>query len=189
MLTIVVPESEMYDSAKNEFITIKSQQLVLEHSLISISKWEEKWKKPFLTQKQMTREQTVDYIRCMTVNKVDDTSVYLGIQKDQMEQSKEYIEDPATATSMKEKKSSKKSGKRDKRIPTSEELYARMAVLNIPFECAKWRLNRLLALIKLTGELNDYSGGKGGRAKKDPQSMAKIQALNARRRAAMGSKG
>ena len=67
MLTLRVNGSEMYDEEKNEFYTENSTDLILEHSLLSISKWESKWHKPFLVNDTKSVDEMIDYIRCMTV--------------------------------------------------------------------------------------------------------------------------
>lgn len=151
MLTVKIPEQpemELYDSSRGEFIVlprVKEQTLTLEHSLISVSLWEAKWKIPFLKNEAKTTEQTLDYIRCMTINKNVDPEVYRRLPADAIKQIQSYIDDPMTATTFRdthEKKSSKK-------IITSEEIYWEMVALNIPSEYEKWHLNRLLTLIKI----------------------------------------
>ena len=102
MLIISIPETELYDEIKNEFFHIKGQKLVLEHSLVSLSKWESKWKKPFFDKKPKTTEESIDYIRCMTVNSVD-PMVYLGINQLHMKMVNDYIEDPKHAATINQK--------------------------------------------------------------------------------------
>lgn len=97
MLTINVPDSEYFDSSTSEFFTIKGGILFLEHSLVSLSLWESKWNKPFLSDRDMTTEESIDYIKCMTINEVDET-IYLNFNDDIMNQVIEYIKKPMTAT-------------------------------------------------------------------------------------------
>lgn len=152
MLTVKIPdipEIELYDPDRNMFITqpgIKAQTLVLEHSLISISLWESKWKIPFLTSKKKTTEQTLDYIRCMTITKNVDPELYNRLPSSVIKMIQDYIDDPMTATTFTNTSSDKRNSRK---IVTSEELYYDMAVLNIPFECEKWHLNRLITLIRI----------------------------------------
>lgn len=145
MLTVVVPEAELFDTTSNEFIIVKEQTLVLEHSLVSISKWESKWKKPFLsTDKNL--EETIDYVRCMTITKNVNPIIYRNISRKVMDKINAYIDDSMTATTF-----SNKDQPRKKEIITSEIIYYWMVSFNIPFECQKWHLNRLLALINVCG--------------------------------------
>ena len=100
MLRITVPETELYDEEKNEFVTSKEQVLQLEHSLVSLSKWESKWCKPFLTKTAKTNEEAVDYIRCMTLTQNVDPEVYNRITPEIVDQVSKYIDSPMTATTL-----------------------------------------------------------------------------------------
>lgn len=143
MLDIVIPSNEYYDESKNEFIQTKEYRLRLEHSLVSLSKWEAKWNKPFLSEDNKTIEETIDYIKCMTLTQNIDDSVYKNISDDSIEKVNDYISESMTATTIK-----KESGN-SKEIVTSEIIYYWMISLNIPLECQKWHLNRLLTLINV----------------------------------------
>lgn len=180
MLTITVPEVEVYDSEANEFRMLKAQTITLEHSLVSISKWESHWNKPFLGKDPMTEEQTIDYIRCMTLTQNVDPSVYYRIDADSIQKIKDYIEAPMTATTF----SKNSHEKPNREIVTSELIYYWMIALEIPFECQKWHLNRLLTLVRVCNVKNAPSKKM---SKKD--IMAQNRALNAARRAKTGSKG
>lgn len=180
MLTIVIPESENYDPVKNEFITIKKQTLVLEHSLISLSKWESKWHKPYLSKDNKTEEELLDYIRCMTISTAVDPRVYLVLSTDNLKAIFDYIGDPMTATTIKKSKNSS-----SKEIITSEIIYYWMVALNIPFEpCQKWHLNKLLTFIEVCSIKNQ-----------PPKKMSKgdiyrrNSSLNAARRSKYGTRG
>lgn len=177
MLTIVIPETEFYDEVKNEFKVLKEQRLVLEHSLVSISKWESKWHKPFLSKSEKTTAETIDYIRCMTVNTVDPL-VYECITAQIMKTINQYIEDPMTATTISQK------GPPNREIITSELIYYWMVALNIPFECQKWHLNRLLMLINVCNIKNKPPKKMRGR-----DVMSRNAALNAARRKALHTSG
>lgn len=159
MLYLTVPATEVYDEKENLFTTIcKEQKLQLEHSLVSLSKWEAKWKKPYLATKKedMTIEQSMDYVRCMTITQNVDPKVYvaLGTHPDLIKKIQDYIDDPMTATWFAEDKQKGNKPTLSKQIVTSEIIYYQMASLQIPFECEKWHLNRLLTLIRVCIEKN-----------------------------------
>lgn len=145
MLHIEIPEREYFNDETSEFITLKAVELDMEHSLISLSKWESKWHKPFLDSKNLTKEETLDYFKCMTVsNKKIDPIVFNTLPAEVIDQIDAYIEDSMTATWFAD------SGNHPSReIITSEIFYYWMLKLNIPFECEKWHINRLLTLIRV----------------------------------------
>lgn len=177
MLTIIIPETELYDEIRNEFKIVKEQKLVLEHSLVSLSKWESKWHKPFLGKEPKTFDETIDYIRCMTVNSTDPL-VYQCITPKIIGEINQYIEDPMTATTIKEQKRGRSE------IITAEIIYYWMIALNIPFECQKWHLNKLLTLINVVNIKNKPSKKM---SKKDV--MSRNASLNAARRKALHTRG
>ena len=179
MLKITIPATELFDEANSRFIQIPGRELQLEHSLVSVSKWESKWKKPFLSDKQKTREETIDYIRCMTITQNVDPMVFLGLTDQNIQQVNAYIEDPMTATTFR-----KTPAKGGRQILTSEIIYYWMISLEIPMECQKWHLNRLLCLIRVCDEKS--SPGKK-MSRKDV--IAQNRALNQARRARTGSRG
>ena len=149
MLRIIIPASEHFDPETNEFHYTKEQTLTMEHSLVSLAKWEQKWKKPFLTKEPKTEEETEDYLRCMTITQNVDPLVYKSIDAETMKKITEYIEDPHTATwfSNNEKSSSRE-------ILTAELIYYGMFANQIDKECEKWHLNTLLTLIRVFSEKN-----------------------------------
>lgn len=181
MLNLIIPSTEIYDEEKNEFIYTKETSLQLEHSLLSISKWESKWHKPFLTEEKKTTEEIIDYVRCMTLTQNVKSETYLGLTRDNLKDVEAYIEDPMTATTFND---SNKTGK-NKEIITSEIIYYWMIAQNIPIECQKWHINRLLTLIKVCSIKNDTKPKKMSRK----EVMSRNKALNDARRAATGSKG
>ena len=150
MLTIVIPAMEMFDESKQEFINTKEQTLCLEHSLVSLSKWESKWCKPFLTKQEKTYEETIDYIKYMTLTPHVDPEVYNLLTNTNIAEINAYIKAPMTATTF----SKGRSSGTGREIITSEIIYYWMISLNIPFECQKWHLNRLLTLIKVCNAKN-----------------------------------
>ena len=181
MLRIEIPLGpEEWDEAKDEFVQPKKQVLQLEHSLVSISKWESKWNRAFLSNKGMTNEEVLDYIKCMTLTQNVNPEVYNFITSKNIEQVKQYIEAPMTATVINDEKRSKGSHE----TVTSELIYYWMIALQIPFECKKWHLNRLLTLIKVC---NIKNSPPKKRSKRD--IMSRNTALNAARRKQLNTRG
>lgn len=179
MLCITIPETEYFDSEKNEFIKIKEQNIRLEHSLVSISKWEAKWKTPFLEKKPKTREQSIDYIKIMTITQNVNPIVYQYMSDNIINTVQNYIDDSMTATKI--KAYAKPGGNK---IITSEVIYYWMTAFNIPFECEKWHLNRLLTLIEICNIENSP------KKKMSRNSVySRNDAINASRRSKMNSKG
>lgn len=181
MLTIVVPEIDDYDPKTQTFTFYKKEVLTLEHSLVSISKWESKWKKPFLSEEEKTPEEILDYIRCMTVSPANvDPIVYTHLPMSAIKRINEYIADPMTATTIREERGAKRS----REIITSELIYYWMIALQIPFECQKWHLSRLMTLIRICNIKNEPEK-KMSRGEIYRQNSA----LNAARRKMHGTKG
>lgn len=144
MLKILVAGQELYDDVSGEFIYHDDKVLTLEHSLVSISKWESKWCKPFLDGKSKTNEEIIDYVKCMTMTKNVDDSVFSTLTESNILAINKYIESSMTATTFR-----KESGGGNRETITSELIYYWMVSYNIPFECQKWHLNRLLTLIRV----------------------------------------
>lgn len=180
MLKITIPATELWDSAKEEFVYTKEQTLCLEHSLVSLSKWESKWCKPFLVKEPKTIEETIDYIRCMTITQNVDPKVYDYLTNKNIEDVNAYIDAPMTATWFSERE--KKGGGREQ--ITSELIYYWLIALNIPFECQKWHLNRLLTLVKVC-EIKNRPPKKMGRS----EILSHQAALNAARKKKLNTKG
>lgn len=183
MLQITIPATEMYDEVNNEFITVKEQTLELEHSLVSLSKWEAKWCKPFLTKDQKTVEETVDYIQCMTLTPNVDSDVYkyIPMYPTLMKEINDYIAAPMTATWFSD---AQKRGKSSSEQTTSELIYYWMVALTIPFECQHWHLNRLLTLVQICNLKNQPSKKMSKR-----EILSRNKALNDARRQQLNSKG
>lgn len=181
MLELEVKGMELYDESKNEFIQVKPTVLRLEHSLVSISKWEAKWKKPFLVDKPpKTLAESKDYIRCMTLNQNVDPAVYECLGNSHMQKINEYIEDNKTATTF----SDHSPTTPNRQIMTSELIYFYMAQYNLPIECQKWHLSRLLTLLRIASIKNAPEKKMSRNA-----VMSQNRALNAARRKAAHSKG
>lgn len=179
MLFITVPSVEMFDDKTNRFYKTKSQDLRLEHSLVSISKWEAKWQKPFLSKDDKTIEETLDYIRCMTLTQNVPPDVYTRLTESNIEEISKYINASMTATTF-----TNKNMKPNREIITSEVIYYYMIAFNIPFECQKWHLNRLLTLINICNIKNQPAKSMSKR-----DIMARNKALNAQRKAQLHTKG
>ena len=154
MLRVVIPAAEIWIESTQRFIDYKEQVLQLEHSLVSLSKWEAKWRKPFFGNTQMTDEETLDYIRCMTITQNVSPDVYSRIPDSVIDEVNAYIEAPMTATFFAEDplNPGRKGGNPD--IITAEIIYYWMIIHNIPPEYRKWHLNSLLALIRVCAEKN-----------------------------------
>lgn len=179
MLSLTIPDGEVYDPITNRIVTVKGKTIQLEHSLVSVSKWESKWKKAFISEKGRTREETVDYIRCMTITQNVDPKVYLGISRQNIEQVEAYINDTMTATTFRNINRKGSNG-----IITSEIIYYWMVSLQIPFECQKWHLNRLLTLIRVCDEKS-----QPGKKMNQREIAKQNRALNAARRRRSGTRG
>lgn len=180
MLQITTPDVELWDETTETFSSIKGTTLQLEHSLISLSKWESKWCKPFIATKKMTDEETTDYIRCMTITKNVDPQVYNHLSEENIKQIEEYIKSPQTATTITEEK----GGKASREIVTNEVIYYWMTALNIPPEYEKWHLNRLITLIRVANVKNSKPKKKSMK-----EVMTDNTRLNQARRKMFNSKG
>lgn len=186
-MPIVIPVygQELYDEEKKEFVYLeKDFKLILEHSLVSISKWESRWHKPFPYINEgmrMTHEESNDYVKCMTINKEVPDLVYSCLSLSDINNINLYINDPMSATTVK----LPPSNNQRKQILTSELLYYYMFKLGIPKECEKWHINRLMKLIEV------YSANEGGEGNKLSRSelIARNRAINAKNRAKYHTKG
>ena len=182
MLRLKIKPKEFWDEENERFVTNNSEQtLQLEHSLVSISKWESKWCVPFLGKKNdiKTPRQTMDYIKCMTITQNVKDEVYQNLSASDIAAIEDYIDQPMTATTFNEINSGK-----SKEIITSELIYYWMVSLQIPMECQRWHLNRLLTLIRVCNV-------KNGPAKKmnKKELASKYASLNAARRQQLKTNG
>ena len=144
MLKITTSNVEQYDEVNELFITSKGQYCNSALSGLPFQKWESKWCKPFLSKDDKTIEESIDYIRCMTITQNVDPNVYLGITDKHIDEVTKYIEASMTATTFRKEKKTI-----NREVITSELIYYWMITMNIPFECQKWHLNRLLTLINI----------------------------------------
>lgn len=181
-ITVHIPKgSELFNAKTEEIYTLdRDQSIVLEHSLVSLHKWEQKWHDGFLDRRLVkTREQALDYLKCMTLSKNVDPRLYYMIPKSEMSRVEEYIKDPMTATTIKH------NGRRGvPELKTAEVIYADMFMLGIPYECRKWHLNSLLMLIQVCADRQQPP-------KKMSKSaiLAENRMLNRARKAALHTKG
>lgn len=180
MLQITIPAVDMWNEATEEFISTKEQTLCLEHSLVSLSKWESKWNKSFLNTKEFTGEQFIDYVKCMTINEDVSEDAYLRLTNENVDKIREYINAPMTATTF----SKTPGGSRNTEIVTNELIYYWMLTANIPFECEKWHLNRLMTLIQVCNVKNSKPKPMSRK-----QLMSRNAQLNAARRAQLNTTG
>lgn len=180
MLTITVGATESFDDEKQEFVSVGGVELQLEHSLVSLSKWESEFEKPFLGKGEKTPEEALAYIRYMLVSENPPEDFPAQLSKENMEAINAYIDRKMTATWFSEVRPEPKSSE----TITSELIYYWMTVFNIPFECETWHLNRLFTLIRIANL-------KQGKPKKMTRAeiMQRNRELNAQRRAQLGTKG
>lgn len=183
MLKIKIDEQSNWDEEAEHFINIKNTELQLEHSLISLAKWESKWHKPFLGKENKTEEEILDYIRCMTLTQNVDPNIYQCLPSSTLKIILNYIADPMTATWFSNEEE-KKGGIRKNEIITAEIVYYWMVALGIPVQFEKWHLNRLLTLIRV---INIKNAPEKKMSKKN--TLARNRKLNAARRAKYKSKG
>lgn len=181
MLKIVVPEKELWDPVNKEFFSFTGQALQMEHSLVSLSKWEAIWKKPFLKNEPKTSIEMISYYKCMTLTQHAKAEAYMCLTPKNIKKIQEYIEDPMTATTITHKDG---KGKLNGEQITAELIYYWMIALNIPMECQKWHLNRLITLIEVCN-IKNSPGKKMSRR----DILTRNAALNAKRKARMHTRG
>lgn len=181
MLTITVPKTELFNETTEEFINIEETTLHLEHSLLSIAKWEAIHHKPFLNDETKTSEEFLDYIRCMTLDKNIDPNVYFGLTRESIIQIKNYMDDDHTATWFREDEDEKRKAKATKpRTITAELIYCWMIELRMPVDIfQKWHVGRLIVLIRTCQEERKAAEGEP----KKKLDMNKRRALMEKRRA------
>lgn len=180
MLKIIIPEKEKFDEAHSRFVKMEGGTFEIEHSLAAIAKWEAAYSVPFLLSSQKTLEESLDYIRCMTVTPDVDPALYTRIDNAVMKQINEYIESKQTATTI--KRIGNKRASRE--VITAEIIYYWMIAMGIPSEYDQWHLNKLLTLIEVCNTKNAPS-----KKMKQKDVLAQNRALNEARRAKYNTRG
>ena len=179
MLQITIPAmNDLWDERNQQFLSIKETTIQLEHSLLSISKWESKWNKSFINTKDKTEDELIDYIKCMTITKNVDPNIYVCLTAENIQEIVNYINAPMIATTIRD------TGKSNHEIVTSELIYYWMISLNIPVKFEKWHLNRLITLIRVCS-IKNQPAKKMSRG----EIMQRNAALNAARKKRWNTKG
>jgi hypothetical protein len=170
----IFPHGELFDASSGTFKKAGDGYVMdLEHSLISVSKWEEKWEVPFLADTEKTDEQVMDYVKCMVVGPEPPPEIWARLTADHVKAIQDHISAKKTATWFSKKKPSGPA----REIITSELIYYWMVTHNIPPEYQNWHLSRLLTLIEVCNVKNAPA------EKKDPKTAAaERRALNDARR-------
>lgn len=180
MLTIIIKGAELFDEQTSTFNTLDDTTIELEHSLLSLSKWESKYKIPFLNSVDKTGEQIFGYIQAMVMTPNLDPDVLYHLSKENIAQIQEYIDSSESATTFGRMPERRGPGE----VITSELIYFWMVSFQIPFECETWHLNRLFSLIRICNIKN---------TKQKPMSRNELAqrnaAINAERRKQLGTSG
>lgn len=179
MLTVKVPLSEAFDEESNEFVDGDVFVLELEHSLVSLSKWESQFEKPFMSETDKTTEETVAYVKAMTLTPNVPATIYQHLSKSNFDEISTYINAKMTATWFTDLES-----KTSKPVITAEIVYYWLIALTIPFECQHWHLNRLLTLVRVCNEKNQPE-----KKMSRQELIERNRSLNAQRKAQLKTKG
>jgi hypothetical protein len=180
MLRLIIAGEESFNEEDQTFSTIDDVIIDLEHSLLSLSKWESIYQKPFLSPEPKTAEEIFSYIQAMVITPNVDLDVLYRCTEEDVAKIQQYIDSKQSATTfgiMPERRTQEE-------IITSELIYYWMVAFNIPFECETWHLNRLFSLIRICNIKNS-----------PPQKISKIELarrnreLNAQRRSQLGTTG
>ena len=180
MLAITVVFEEAYDEVRKKFVVLKGTDLELEHSLVSVSKWESHFEKPFLSSQDKSEEEMLFYIKCMIQTENFPGGVFSKFSQKNVDEINDYIGAKMTATWFNQLGPQKPN----REVITAELVYYWMIALNIPFECQHWHFNRLMTLIKVCNEKNAPPKKMNKR-----EAMERQREINAQRRAQMGRKG
>jgi hypothetical protein len=183
MLTLHIEGEELYDEVNQVFGSSEGFTIILEHSLVSMSKWEERFCKPFLDKETKKTEEVVAYVEAMLIEEIDAPVDWLDrLTIAHMNEITDYIDSPASATTFNDRHPNKPSNRYQ--IITSELVYYWMVAHAIPFECETWHLNRLFALIRICNLKNSKE------QKMSPGEIAaRNRELNEARKAKLGTSG
>lgn len=180
MLKIIIEGDELWNEKTEEFSSVNDLEIELEHSLVSLSKWESKYQKPFLSVNDKTPKELFDYLEFMIITPNVDLGVLYQCSQKVIDEIQEYIDSPQSATTFGRMPERRGPGE----VITSELIYYWMVAFTIPFECQYWHLNRLFSLIRICNIKNSK-----------PQKMSRHELamrnreLNAQRRKELGTKG
>ena len=191
MLEISIEAKEGFNNETGEFVNTKPMTICFEHSLVSLSKWEARFKKPYLSTENKTDEEIMYYLKCMTITQNVDPAVYKLLGAAELKKINDYISDSMTATwfsDNRQKVEGQVPSKPQKEVITSELIYYWMISYQIPFECQKWHLNRLLTLIRICNVKEQQQNGKHGKMSKR-DILSQNRALNAARKQKLGTRG
>lgn len=180
MLTILVPGIELYDEVHEEFTNSESFVLELEHSLVSLSKWESIFEKPFLGPETRTTEEVFGYIKAMALDPKISPEVFYRLSQENLDEINKYIDAKMSATWFNDTP----TGPKNREVITAELIYYWMISFNIPIEFEHWHLNRLFTLIKVFNVKNSKP-----RKMSASERAARNRDLNAQRRAQLGTNG
>lgn len=189
MFKVDIKSRHEWDEDKEQFVNYSPIKLSFEHSLISISKWESKWHKPFLSENEKSLEETLDYIRCCCVDKEITLDDVKALPQSVITDFEEYIKDPMTATTFQDRRQAINRGLKQKEIVTSEQIYYWMIAYNIPDRFEKWHLNRLMNLIKICGLEAEKQNPKSKNKMSKKDIYAYNKQLNDARRKQWNTKG
>lgn len=180
MLTIIIEEEEIFDEETATFDTVKGAVLNLEHSLISLSKWESKYQKPFLSFDKKSTREILGYIQMMIIDPAIDPTLIYRCSQEELVNIQEYIDSSQSATTFGQMPERRGPSE----VITSELIYYWMTAFQIPFECQHWHLNRLFSLIRICNLKN------APEKKMSRNELAqRTRDLNAQRRAELNTSG
>lgn len=180
MLRIIIEGDEVFNDETQTFDTINDVVFDLEHSLISLSKWESEYQKPFLSPGAKTSEEIFGYLKAMVVTPNLDPDVLYDCSQDNIDKIQKYIDSSQSATTFGVMPDRRGPGE----VITSELIYYWLVSFNIPFECQYWHLNRLFSLIRIC----NIKSGKPRKMSRNDIAQ-RNRDLNAQRRAELGTSG
>jgi len=180
VLQVIVEGDEFFNEETSEFTSVGDVVLELEHSLVSLSKWESEFQVPFLSRSEKTSQEIFGYIKAMILTEDFDPDIILRFTQDNLNKINAYIESKQSATTF---GLMPETGGRGETI-TSELIYYWLVAFNIPFECQYWHLNRLFALIRICNIKNSPE-----KKMSKSEIAMRNRALNEQRKAQLGTHG